>query len=88
MSDISRFETLLRKAAELSAEVRVVPKINPHYGDVEFYAHIEGYDSDTVDVSICRRAAFLQLERAAGGVTGDEAKAINEKIASPEPLSH
>lgn len=87
MSDIYKFEQLLRKAAELGADVRLVPKINPHCGDVEFYAHIHGHDSDTVDVSICKRSAFLQLDRGADGVTGDEAKEINLKVASPEGLS-
>jgi hypothetical protein len=82
MNDVSKFEQILRRAAELEAEVRIVPMINQYYGDVEFYAHIQGHDSETVDISICKRSAFLQLERGAGGLTGDPARVINEKMAS------
>ncbi|MEO1169939.1 MAG: hypothetical protein AAFW97_14635 [Pseudomonadota bacterium] len=87
MSDIYKFEQLLRRAAELEAEVRIVPMINQHYGDVEFYAHIEGHDSDTVDISICKRSAFLQLNRGADGLKGELAREINKKAASPSPLT-
>lgn len=83
MSDISRFEALLRDAAHKGATVNVKPSINPHYGHVEFYAHIEGHDSDTVDVAICNRLGFLQLERSAQGITGPDAEAISEKVATP-----
>lgn len=87
MSDISKFEALLRDAAEKGAEVRLVPMINRHYGHVEFYAHIEGHDSDTVDVAICERMAFLQLERGAAGLRGPEAVEISRRAQeTPEPI--
>lgn len=82
MSELQRFESLLRRAAELGAEVRVVPSINAYYGDVEFYAHIQGHDSDTVDVTISNgpKLAFIDLQRsAAGGLRGEAAKSLSEK---------
>lgn len=85
MSQIARFEALLRRAAELGAEVRVVPSINQYFGDVEFYAHILNHDSDTVDVSISNGPSlhFVDLQRsAAGGLTGDAAKEISAKAAT------
>lgn len=78
MSDISPFEALLRDAALAGAEVRVVPMINRHWGHVEFYAHVEGHDSDTVDVAICPRMAFLDLQRSADGLRGPDAKPISD----------
>jgi hypothetical protein len=87
MSDISKFEALLRDAAEKGAEVRLVPMINRYYGHVEFYAHIDGHDSETVDVAICERMAFLQLERGADGLRGPEAIPISQKAQeTPAPL--
>ena len=85
MSQFARFEALLRKAAVLDACVRVVPMINPYYGDVEFYAYIEGHDSDTVDVTISNGPglAFIDLDRrAASGLRGDAAKDVSDKAAS------
>lgn len=81
MSQLEKFEALLRQAAVLGAEVRVVPMINATYGDVEFYAHIDGHDSETVDISITNGPglAWLPLERAASGLRGDGAKDISEK---------
>lgn len=81
MSDISRFEALLRDAAHKGATVNVKPMVNPHDGSVEFYAHIEGHDSDTVDVSICHRLGFLQLLRGADGLTGADAEAVSAKFS-------
>lgn len=81
MSNLARFEILLRKAAELEAEVRLVPSINQYYGDVEFYAHIVGHDSDTVDASISNGPSlhFVDLQRSAEGLRGETAKLISEK---------
>lgn len=81
MSQLDGFEALLRRAAVLGAEVRLVPMINRHYGDVEFYAHIEGHDSDTVDMSIESgpKLGMLRLERAADGLRGDAAAEISRK---------
>ena len=75
MTDIAKFEDLLRDAAEKAAEVRLVPSVNPYSGDVEFYAHIDGHNSETVDIAICPRLSFLQLRRGADGVRGEAAKA-------------
>jgi hypothetical protein len=84
MSQLAAFEALLRRAAELGAPVRLVPSINAHYGDVEFYAHIENHDSDTVDMSIDNgpRLALIELQRSAPGLTGDAALDISRKAAS------
>jgi hypothetical protein len=84
MSQIARFEALLRRAAVMGAEVRVVPSINSYYGDVEFYAHINGHDSDTVDASISNGPVlhFVELDRAASGIRGLEAQAISDEAAS------
>lgn len=81
MSQLEKFENLLRNAAVHGAEVRVVPMINSSYGDVEFYAHILGHDSDTVDVSISNgpSLSWLPLERGAQGLTGEPAREISEK---------
>lgn len=88
MSDIARFEALLRDAALKGAEVRLVPMVNATYGHVEFYAHTEGHDSDTVDVAICPRMAFLDLQRSAEGLRGPDAKAVSEAAtATPEPMN-
>lgn len=87
MADISRFEALLREAALKGASVRVTPSINAAYGHVEFCAHIEGHDSDTVDVAICPRLAFLQLERSADGLRGPDARPVSDlATATPDPL--
>lgn len=84
MSNLARFEALLRRAAELGAEVRVVPMINEMYGDVEFYAHINGHDSDTVDMSICNgpKLGMLELMRGADGLRGDPAAEVSQKAAN------
>ena len=84
MSQLAKFEALLRRAAVLGAEVRLVPSINEHYGDVEFYAHILGHDSDTVDMSIDAGPGLklIELQRAAQGLTGEAAKEISAKAES------
>lgn len=84
MSELMKFESLLRRAAELEAEVRVVPMVNATYGDVEFYAHIQGHDSDTVDMTISNgpRLAMIQLQRGADGLRGEPSREISAKAAS------
>jgi hypothetical protein len=91
MSQLQRFDALLRQAAALGANVRVVPSINPHYGDVEFYAHIEGHDSATVDISISNGPSLhiVELQRSASGLRGSDAAALSDKAAnfSRQPLT-
>ena len=91
MRQLAKFEALLRRAAVLGAEVRLVPSINATYGDVEFYAHILDHDSDTVDVSISNGPAlsFLDLQRSASGLRGPDAAEISGKSASftREPIA-
>ncbi len=90
MSNLAKFEALLRRAAGLGADVRVVPFVNQDYGDVEFYAHIQGDDGAAVNVTLCNgpTLSFLDLQRVAVGMRGTDAAAISRLVESysREPL--
>jgi hypothetical protein len=84
MSQLAKFENLLRRAAVLGAEVRVVPMINRYYGDVEFYAHIDGHDGDNVDMTIDGGPGLkmVELSRSADGLHGADAEPVSKKAES------
>lgn len=81
MSQVEKFEKLLRRAAILGAEVRVVPMINNSFGDVEFYAHIQDHNSDTVDVALSAAPLdWVPLVGAASGLRGEPARLLCEQL--------
>ena len=45
------FEKFLRDAVNMNGEVRLVPRVNED-GDVVFYAHVNGMNSETVDYRV------------------------------------
>lgn len=77
---MKRFEELLRYAAERSREVRLVPMIDER-GRVQFYAHIHGANSDTVD-AVMIDGDMVDLEgKAASGVRGS----VTANVVSAAP---